>query len=404
MIRLKRETFFAGVMIAVTLVFLEAGLQIAAAIFPGVAALLSRTGMYPAIEDDLLGWRPNSEFMGHDPKGFRNAVVPERVFIVALGDSQTYGFGVSREEAWPKQLEMLGHITTYNMSFSGYGPTHSLALLNEALQLRPKLVIEAFYAGNDLYDSYNHVYRLKQLPYLRTEDKETLNAISEKEAAAPFPSRYSRLYAKPGAEPHRSDLREFFAEHSKIYGLFRALYEFSETVASAPPIKDSFVFHYGGLRTTLTPRYRLRAVDLSDPRIVEGHRVSLEAVRLLKEQSESNSVGFIVLLLPTKEMVFKDFVEKSTEIIPIDYQQLVENEQDIWTESKRFFQNRGICVIDALPALKKSIENGAQPYHESGDGHPTSIGQRIIAELVLSKIRNATLSTACYAKNGLGGV
>ena len=57
-------------------------------------------------------------------RGFRH--------IVAIGDSQTYGMAVRREQAWPQQIETLSGRTVYNMSFGGYGLVEGLALLEEA--------------------------------------------------------------------------------------------------------------------------------------------------------------------------------------------------------------------------------------------------------------------------------
>ena len=44
------------------------------------------------------------------------------------------------------------------MAWGGWGPVHSLILLDEAISLHPKIIIEAFYAGNDLFDAFNIVY------------------------------------------------------------------------------------------------------------------------------------------------------------------------------------------------------------------------------------------------------
>ena len=58
----------------------------------------------PSIEDAELGHRPRPDFGDHDGRGFRNPVALEQAEIVCMGDSQTYGRGVQREEAWPQQL------------------------------------------------------------------------------------------------------------------------------------------------------------------------------------------------------------------------------------------------------------------------------------------------------------
>src|SRR5262245_47441025 len=91
----------------------------------------------------------------HDAKGFRNPRVPARVPIVALGDSNTYGWGVKPDEAWPRRLQRLASQDVYSMAYGGFGPVHLLSLFDEALALKPRLIIVSFYSGNDLYDSYS---------------------------------------------------------------------------------------------------------------------------------------------------------------------------------------------------------------------------------------------------------
>lgn len=77
-----------------------------------------------------------------------------------------------REQNWPQQLEKLGKIETHNMAWRGYSPAHNLFLWEEAIALKPRLIIETFYAGNDLYDSYHllrnqGIYFIDALPVLR---------------------------------------------------------------------------------------------------------------------------------------------------------------------------------------------------------------------------------------------
>ena len=123
------------------------------------------------IENNRLGHRPNPKLPGHDSNGFRNVSVPKEAKIVALGDSQTYGAGVEPTDAWLRQLEYLMKKPVYRMAYGGYGPAHSLILWEEAASLNPDIYLEAFYSGNDLYDSFKLVYSQGKLPELKAANK-----------------------------------------------------------------------------------------------------------------------------------------------------------------------------------------------------------------------------------------
>ncbi|HEY2847576.1 MAG TPA: hypothetical protein VGI80_07140, partial [Pyrinomonadaceae bacterium] len=50
----------------------------------------------PTVDDPELGFRMTPGSPGHDANGFRNDTVPERVDVVAIGDSQTWGVNVNK--------------------------------------------------------------------------------------------------------------------------------------------------------------------------------------------------------------------------------------------------------------------------------------------------------------------
>src|SRR5262245_6900231 len=210
----RKNLVFWLFMLISTLMISEFTLRISAMLFPRAASLLSRDPVIPA------GFMQNPDYPERDRNGFRNQSVPDTVSIVALGDSQTYGVGVSRDQAWPQQLALLSNVPTYNMGIPGWGPTQSLAVLGPAVAFKPKLIIEAFYAGNDLFDSYQDVYKTKKLPDLKTSDERVAKALRDAENMDPFDKKIAKATE---TFPARTTLREFLAEHSKLYGLLRVV-------------------------------------------------------------------------------------------------------------------------------------------------------------------------------------
>jgi lysophospholipase L1-like esterase len=412
----KKKASFSIVLVLLVIGFLEATLGLLAFVSPRVDQLLAAPGTPNAIPhivpDERLGGRPNPAYPGHDRKGFRNPEVPAKVHIVALGDSQTYGTGVKREDAWPRQLESVIGRTVYSMAFGGYGPVHSLILWDEAVALSSKIVIEAFYAGNDLFNSFDLVYNQEQLPELKSSDPQLQATVREAEQSESIAKRVSRMF-KMGTIPvavgeeatavtgDDFPLRRLLSQHSKIYGLLRraryerwrwvnkrnntpqANWEKAKAFAEAHPAYCQ-IFNNGQFRTVFTSEYRLSALDLGDPRIAEGLRISLAAIQKMKELAATRNIQFIVLLIPTKETVFRKLWLNSS----MSYRSLTENEERFWRLTKDFLEQNGIEYLDALPVLQGQLTTGIQPYQVSHDGHPNEYGHKAIAKLVAAYIES----------------
>ncbi len=215
----RKKFLFPVITLIIVIIIFEFTLQILSITFPKINMLFSRIPRH--LEDKSLGIRPNPAFPEHDKKGFRNETVPLKISIVCMGDSQTYGATIPRPYAWPQQLAILDKIKTYNMAYGGYGPTHSLLLLDEAIKLKPKFIIEAFYSGNDLYDSYNHVYQKGQLPDLKSSDKNILKAIANAENIQPLDKHISRLFRFGKKIPPTTPKNSSLIKHSKLYKLLQ---------------------------------------------------------------------------------------------------------------------------------------------------------------------------------------
>jgi hypothetical protein len=94
-----------AISIIITWALLEISLHLAAKIFPRVDALLFPASFEWLISDSDLTYRGNPLAPGNDANGFRNANIPSKAEIVAIGDSHTYGWGVHSDEAWPHELQ-----------------------------------------------------------------------------------------------------------------------------------------------------------------------------------------------------------------------------------------------------------------------------------------------------------
>lgn len=380
-----------------TIVILEIVLQIWSSFSPSLKYLLARD-QARVIQDPRLGVRPNPFHPEHDSNGFRNRYVPKEACIVALGDSQTYGHKVQPHQAWPQQLEQLTVRKVYNMAYGGYGPVHSLVLWPEAMALKPKLIIEALYFGNDFYDAYHLVYENGQFPELVSKDETVLAAI--KKAGKDFD------FGPPTHLGHQQlDLVSYFLERSALYGLVRAArrayrirygmtdediyfatdWEFLKKEAKAR--KGFWVFDGGKVKTIFASEGRAAALDLKDPRIAEGFRIALETLRLMNSRAKDSHIQFLALLLPTKELVFSKAVLGGSEKPPVMYSDTIQREESLRAFLIESLDSAKIPVIDALPPLREALDSGNQPYSISADGHKNSAGHAVVAKTILAALQ-----------------
>jgi lysophospholipase L1-like esterase len=410
----RKNVVFAVCTPVLTIGLLEILLGLLAFVSPRVDSLLKEPILLrPWISDTRLGVRGNLAYPGHDRKGFRNVGVPAKAYLVALGDSQTWGTGVDSKDAWPKQLGSMIGETVYSMALPGYGPTQSLFLWDEVVGLSPEVVIEAFYVGNDLYDSFHHMYNRPlppesienkvQLAELKSSDPELEAGIRKAEQYGSIKKREEVLFGAHNSIP--SPPRRFLSQHSNIYGLMRrakveivrwlkARDKDNETPEKEWETEKAFaeshpacceVFSDGHFKTVFTSGQRLLGLNLEDARIAEGLRVALRAMKRMHELAIASNTRFVVLLIPTKERVFQQIWHTPS----MNYRSLIANEERTWSITKNFLAHNGIEYLDALPSLRGELAVGIQPYKISRDSHPNEYGHKAIAKLVAAFLKSS---------------
>jgi len=393
-----KRALFAAVTVLCALVLIEVVLRVAALSNDRVSDLLAGSEVAP-IPDPVLGSRPNPRRADHDSEGWRNAERPDAAVIVAIGDSQTRGSGVARDHAWPQRLEARTGYRTYNMAHPGYGGAQYWLLTDEALGLTPDLVLVGFYAGNDLADAYQSLYRDGLAAELRSLDPAVLSAIEQAEANRPDPAdgwlRTQRARGVSGSEVPRGGIVAT-AERLKLYALVQATRhtlrglqsdkletDWDRYVRRARDIDRDLLFPFrdGEVGTVLTPAARWPVVDVSDPRIEEALRATVDGFRRMRDRC-AGSAEVAVVLIPTKELVYAERVRASATPTPEAYDRLVESEERMWAEARAALDVAGVPWIDTLGALRDALARGENPYQMNWDGHPNVVGYDGIAAAV----------------------
>lgn len=344
--------------------------------------------MYPAvIEEAALGVRVKPGGSGHDALGFRNAALPPRGAIIALGDSQTHGVNANRQGAWPAQLGAALGEPVYNMGMAGFGPLQYLELARtQARELQPRLLLTGLYLGNDVMDAY---YVAKDRPYWQAW-RRTSEAAG---AATPF-------HQARTAEPQRAfeGLRTWLSDHSMLYSVLKATVltrlaaaermQLAKTVSRdiQMPWTDP---QHPSVRTIFTPAYRLGAMDDTIPSVRDGTEITRDVLRALRDKARRQNAGLLVVLIPTKEGVYCERLQRTGADLPAAYRRLCDAEQGLRTALSGFMAAESIAHVDVQPALARAAHQGQLLYPEDGDGHPRAAGYAVIAQAVAQAIRRS---------------
>jgi len=325
------------------------------------------------VPDEVLRYKIEPNSGAHDSWGFRNKSVPQSVDIVAIGDSHTYGISAMASNSWPSILQNLSGKQVYNISLGGYGPAEYLYLMEDkALSLNPKIIIVGLYLGNDLKNAITNVYSVPIWKDLRNPEFQ-FNSEDVLEI-----------------DKYRFSVSNFLAGHSVIYRIISSSFigDYLRQRRRVNMGEEIIMFSNkeSGITTGFTPDKRLEGLDLNDSEVAEGLRLTLELFNRMNEISRENGVKFLVLLIPTKESVFSNFIMNNNELAnsaKIDL--LINNERLVSEIVKKYFNQHSIDYIDLLDPLRNASGN-EQLYPRNFGGHANKNGYRIFAETIYQHI------------------
>ena len=392
----SRRRYVSALLAAgLSLIFCEAALQLAARMIPFVKYQLSPPWSRNQVRDSGLGYRNSPFFPGHDRRGYRNDDALDRYDIVAIGDSTTYGFGVSPEASWPRQLRTLSSRTVYNGGVGGYGPCEYERVADELLVLKPDLVIVGLNVGNDFADAYRSVVLDRRCPNLMTSDPVRLAAMQQADDQATLRELVAQF------QPETPPPVQAFWKRSALYGLARSLYiqarradmnpfrDFDDTFESAAgqrfrvPMASPAPF-----RTVfIDPRLVEFAIDSQDPRIEEGFRITFDALALLRANLERKGVHLIVAVIHNKPYVLAPVLERDRRDLLPRFQRVNGLEARATERVTEWLSANGIRFIDTAGRMKAEVSAGRMPFAESDDHHPNAAGYAAIAGVIFESVK-----------------
>ena len=338
------------------------------------------------VSDPILGAVPSPSAMaGFDKWGFRNKTVPRTVDIVAVGDSHTYGNTARMVDAWPYVLAQLSGQSVYNLALGGYGPNQYFYLSKtRGLSLKPKILMWGLYMGDDFEGAFSITYGLdywksyRQLPPQHVDPN-----VWDQEPPDHRWSKRMRLWLS------RHSVLYELVFHSGFGGKLKGEVQIREASNLYPGIATSLIVPEKNIAEAFRPIGIFTREDQDNPQIREGMRITFELMRQMKELCEQNHAQFMVVVIPTKEMVFSDYLEHNPKI-PLDdvIDKLLVNERAGREQTFKFLKEAGIPYVDPLPLLRQRVSQGLYAM-SAGDMHPNKNGYHAIAEAVAAALKQS---------------
>ena len=343
-------------------------------VFEGIARVIDAETLLSPLTapDPVLDFYMIPGTAGLDDWGFRNKAVPERVDVVFLGDSMTYGFGVTRSETYPVAFAELSSLSVYNMGVGAYGPVQYLALTERALSLEPRTLVIGLYLGNDIIDAFR-MLRFDHWAELRDPKMDYPPGGS---SIAVFSSGGRNLAARALIQLERG---------SKVLGLvtkqLRLLIRTNQMMANIHRVEEGApAYAEGPLATKFTTSYRTAALDPASDLVRDGLRITKIAFERIRDLCQAAGVQLVVMLIHTKEFIYTEFMRERKQPIDGSMRSLGRLEAALTAEIRTLTDELGLPLVETAPSMIEALKVERTVYPASSDGHPTAEGHRVLAE------------------------
>ena len=342
-----------------------------------------------------------------DANGFRNPVALPQSDIVAIGDSMTMGWNVASLDSWPQVLGKKTSTTAYSMALAGYGPVQYAYLTDQALRLKPEIVIYGFFFGNDIRESEYFTYKNDAWKELRaahyvSDGRDFTISMKAVQRAADAGVRPGEFLARV------QEIREWLWENSRLYsrtakatrtlrkkmGMAQASEEREKNITTFAKAHAEQAYAYDqtpGQRTLLSPSYRLVAVDLENPATKEGWRITQDRLLAIKEKLDRAAVPFVLVFLPTKEKIYLKYMARLNQRAPESFSNYEGKEERAIGTVADFCRKNHIRYTNVEAPMVEALVRGERLFDESLDGHPQVAGYRVIADHVAKYLSDSQL-------------
>jgi len=363
------------------------------------------------IPTPAIGGAPH-RFMFHtDAEGFRNPTVRERFEVAALGDSFTDAMTMAVEASWPARLERTLGEPVQNYGTAGFGPQQELLVLKDFVaRHRPRDVVLAFFAGNDIFDAEAFdVFQRSGGTETRVQQGWRVKDVVSR-ADTWFVVSALRAGAHWAASHQASTIASAAPAPSLAWSAPPSSWESVSGGAAtgAPtPVFDRGMFDLPvagrHLPFAFMPPY-LNTLNFSEQELESrvGWRLTRDAIAEMNTVSRSFGARFVVMFVPFKSQVYlplleraltKDVLRSSLSFYleaygrDVDVRRLSANRLAQNHLMRRFCEQAGIPFVDSTPALEGFVRSGENAYFPD-ESHLNEAGEAVLADTIAAFLKS----------------
>ncbi|MDQ2806074.1 MAG: GDSL-type esterase/lipase family protein [Chloroflexota bacterium] len=352
--------------IAMTLILLEIALRLFApqlqvavnpALFMSDAETKVRNAPGVTIQHDTpefhVTYQINAQGLRAD--GPTGAPAPNRLRLLAVGDSFTFGWGVEGNQAFPQRLDGVRAadgrtVESLNAGVATYGTDHEAAWLHKyGWGFQPNVVLLGFYTGNDVQDVMRYIGQARPA------------TAATRQAAAAVAAARARLH-----DENQSDAESWLEANSNAYVfLQQQANRFLPGPRRAPDMLDTTYPYLNPPPAELTTAWE-RTTALLDQ---------------MQNQAQRYHVRLVVVAIPAAEQIEDGRWTglRATFGLAPDAVNRDAPQQQLAAWSVR----SGVPVIDLLPGFRAA--GGSRLYYRA-DPHWTPAGHALAADLIRAEL------------------
>ncbi len=377
--RLSRLDWFGLVAavgaVLVTLVLTEGVLRLVPGVFsPEVRQIMEADVKNYGVSHPYIGYlhRPNVaiELTGRDfhavhhvdGLGFRNGWPwPAHADIVTVGDSLTFGYGVSDDEAWPAMVaRAMAPARLINLGLVGAGPQQYLRLYQTfGEKLTPKLLIVGFFGQNDFWDAGMFDRWLAS--------GVGGNYMVWRDFGQPVKVHFSLRAPLESLDSLVRGIAYPLTRRTYLFNLLRAL---RGAEAGAPPV----AYHFADGHQVQLFEDDFRSKRALGESGTHEFQLTIDALGQLQTLANEEGAHLLVVLQPGKEEVYLPLMSHH----PV---------ADTTTALRPALDKLGVEYLDLDPAFRAQAATGQQLFYEV-DGHPNQAGYALTAQLVTAYLKD----------------